>query len=331
MPDHDVTLVIPARNAADTLPDCLRAAKAVLGEEGLRAITVVDDGSTDDTGAIAVALGAHVIRGHGQGPAAARNLGWRAARTPLIWFVDADCVIEAGALRILKHQLREGDVGAVGGSYGNMREDSMIASLIHEEIVERHLRMPNEVNFLATFNVVFRKDVLEQVGGFDEHFLKAQDVELAYRVKEAGWRLGFDARSRVKHFHLSSFWKYLEVQRKQGYWRMWLYLKHPRRMTGDSYSGWMDYVQPPLAMASLGALFCAPWSWLPLGMCVGILSLLQLPMAMRIVRRTKRLRYVSYIPFGMIRAYWRGVGMSHGLVAAGLKSKATPRSQAHPR
>ncbi len=326
MSDNAVTLVIPARNAAETIRACLNAATAELGKHGLCAIIVVDDGSIDATGAIASEFGVHVIRGEGQGAAAARNLGWRAAQTPLIWFVDADCVIEPGALRFLMEHFRKQDIGAVGGSYGNMREDSLVASLIHEEIVERHLCMPEEVNFLATFNVVFRKAVLEHVGGLDEHFLKAQDVELAYRTQEAGWRLGFDVRSRVKHFHLSSLWKYLKVQRSQGYWRMWLYLKHPKRMTGDSYSGWLDYAQPPLAMCSLLALVLTPYSGIPLALCISILALLQLPMAIRVVRRTRRLRYLAYVPFGMLRAYWRGLGMTQGFIAALFSRMFSPSS-----
>lgn len=320
----DVTLVIPARNASDTLPACLQAATSY---RGLGGIIVVDDGSTDATGSIAQQPGVQVIQGQGRGAGAARNLGWKAATTPLIWFVDADCVVEPDALELLLPHMHEAHAGAVGGSYGNMREDSLIASLIHEEIVERHLAMPREVNFLATFNVLFRKEVLEQVGGFDEKFLKAQDVELAYRAKQAGWRLFFEPRSRVKHFHLASLLKYLKVQRNQGYWRMWLYLKHPKRMAGDSYSGWLDYAQPPLAMLSLAAVVLGIWTWMPLGLILTTLMLLQLPMALRILRRTKHLQYLAYVPFGMIRAYWRGLGMTHGLLAAVVSLTLPTRSE----
>lgn len=321
----EVTLVIPARNASETLPACLQAATA---RHGLGGIIVVDDGSTDATSSIAQQPGVQVIRGQGRGAGAARNLGWKAARTQVIWFVDADCVIELDALDLLLPHLIEPNVGAVGGSYGNMREDSLIASLIHEEIVERHLDMPTEVNFLATFNVLFKKEVLEQVGGFDERFLKAQDVELAYRAKQAGWRLFFEPRSRVKHFHLTSLFKYLKVQRNQGYWRMWLYLKHPKRMAGDSYSGWLDYAQPPLAMLSLAGVPLGIWSWMPLGITIGCLALLQLPMTTRIVRRTRQVKYLAYIPFGMIRAYWRGLGMTQGVIAA-LVGLALPSRTEH--
>ena len=110
------------------------------------------------------------------------------------------------------------------------------------------------------FNVVYRRAVLEQVGGFDERYLKGQDAELSFRVMEAGYELRFELSSRVGHYHATRWLPYLRTQRQQGYWRVWLHLEHRGHSTGDSYSNLLDHVQPPLAMLSV---ITVPLAWLP--------------------------------------------------------------------
>jgi GT2 family glycosyltransferase len=323
---RSVTLVIPARNAAATLRPCLEAVVPLLGRGALCEIVLVDDGSSDATAEIARNFPVRYLRGEGRGPGHARNLGWRAAQTPLVWFVDSDCVAEPDALDLLREALIEADVAAAGGSYGNMRPGSLLATLIHEEIVERHRSMGRDVDFLATFNVLYRRAVLEQVGGFDERFLKAQDAELAFRVRRAGFRLQFEPRSRVHHFHEDRLARYLQVQRRQGYWRAWLYLEHADRAAGDSYSGLADHMQPLLALAVLGLLPLAAVDAVRAGWLAALGGLLvaQLPMTVRLLRRTGRLALWSHAPLGFARAFARGIGLAHGTLAALLARRQRP-------
>lgn len=314
----ETTLVIPAHNEQEHLGPCLDAVVPLLEQGHLAEILVVDDGSTDDTAEVAAARpGVRVIRGEQRGAGAARNLGFRSAETPLVWFVDADCVAEPDALPILQAHMEDPEVAGVGGSYGNMRPESLLASVIHEEIVERHARMAEEVNFLATFNVLYRKSALEQVGGFDERFRKGQDAELAYRIRRDVGRLRFDMRSRVKHFHEESLRQYLKVQRQQGYWRVWLYAEHPEHAGGDSYSSHLDHVQPVLAVLALGL---APT--IPLGIgalleapVLAGLAAAPAPMARQLMQRTGDTRMLAYIPISMVRSFSRGLGLAEGTLS----------------
>ena len=326
MPLPDVSLVIPGRNCARTLRPCLEAVVPMLSRGALREIIFVDDGSTDDSAAVARSVGVRVIAGSGAGPGAARNIGWRAAAASLVWFVDSDCVAEPDALALLLPHLEDARVAAVSGSYGTMTADSLLASLIHEEIVARHARMPSRVTFLATFNVLYRRSVLEALGGFNERFLKGQDAELSWRALEAGHELGFEMASRVRHFHPVSLIAYLRTQSAQGYWRVSLHREHAGHARGDSYSGWVDHAQPLVAMLALASVPLMWWSRAVMvtPALVAVLALLQVPMTLRLVRRTRSARYLTFAAMSFVRAFARGWGMTRAVVH--LLSRRTPES-----
>ncbi len=315
-----VTVVIPGRNCSSTLPHCLEALIALKNAREIEEVIFVNDASTDESAQLAQKAGVRVLDSPGLGPGGARNLGWRAARTPLIWFVDADCVPEGDALALLLAIRREQGAQAVGGSYANAQESALVARLIHAEMVVRHKAIGKVSNFAITANLLCEKSVLDQLGGFDEAFKLAQDLDLAYRIVDAGHLLGFEANSRVAHFHETKFLSYLTKQARQGYWRMRLYEKHPGRARGDKYSGLVDYAQPPMAMMVVGCTLGAgtaaalklPVSTLILSLAAGggalVLLGLQIPMSYRI-SRLEPSTGLAYIPFGALRAAARGLGM----------------------
>ena len=320
-----VSLVIPGRNCSRTITACLSAVTPLLARGELAEIIFVDDGSTDDTARkVAEFPEVKLISGQGGGAGAARNLGWRAATSDLVWFIDSDTVAEPDALMRLLPHLEQEQVVAAGGSYGNMCPDSLVASLIHEEIIQRHRRMPHDVNFLSTYNVIYRRDALETVGGFDETryngpgIAGAEDTELAYRLTACGFRLRFEPRSLVRHFHLTRLAPYFRVQQRHGFYRVRLYLDYPGRTSGDSYSNSLDHIQPILAMLILAA--AALTLWQPLGsislaLCVMLLAC-QIPMTIQIIARTHQWRFLAYVPFGFLRAFRRGFGLIAGVMDA---------------
>jgi len=327
-PAPPVSLVIPGRDAEATLGPCLSAACAILEDPDSRLgeVVFVDDGSRDATAEIASEFPVRLLSTGGRGAGAARNAGIRAASSPLVWFVDSDCVAEPDALRRLLPHMTDHGVGGVSGSYGIMNPGSLLASIIHEEIAARHARMAamGEVDFLATFNVLYRKSVLDELGGFDERFRKGQDAELSFRVARAGFRLRFEVDSRVRHFHEERLLRYLRVQRQQGHWRVFLHVEHPGHARGDSYSSAIDHAQPPVALAALAltpllAVAPAPgvaWSvaLAPAGAWLVVL-LMSAPRAASLVRRTGRWSMLAFAPMAAVRAVARGVGVLTGLCA----------------
>ncbi len=318
-----VSLVIPGRNAARTAEPCLEAVVPLLGRHGLGEILFVDDGSTDSTAQIAGRYPVRLVAGGGRGPGAARNRGWEAASGTLVWFIDSDCVAEPEALPALLAQLVDPRVAGAGGSYANLRPGSLLACLIHEEIVARHRVMPADTDFLGGFNVLYRRTVLAEVGGFDEGEFNgpgspgAEDAELAFRIRQAGHALRFEPRSRVGHFHPTRLDRYLRSQLHHGRWRVSLYLRHRGKWRGDAYSGLADHLQPPLAMVLLALL--PTLAWPSLRPVVPLLALalvaLQVPMTLRLVGRTRRARHLWFAPLGFLRAFARGLGLTWGVLA----------------
>lgn len=313
----DVTVIVPARDAARTVDECLDALVAIRDrpDSSLARILLVDDGSRDDTATRARERGIEVLNSGGRGAGAARNVGIAAASTPLIWFVDVDCVARPDALDWLRPHLEPPGVAGAGGTYGIADDASLLERLIHEEIKVRHDRMPEDVDFLATFDVLYRRSVLDDLGGFDVRYLKGQDADLAFRAIEAGHRLRFERRSEVRHHHADRLGRYLKVQRQQGYWRVALHLEH-RGRGGNSYSGPLDHLQPFVAAGLLASLPLAIW-W-PWGAGVPLLAavlllLMQIPMTMSMVRRAGSGMW-WFLGLGWIRAIWRAVGLAQGVI-----------------
>src|SRR5688572_16174609 len=93
-----VSVIVPARDAADTIAKTLTAL-ANQRVDAAYEVIVVDDGSTDETASIAAgADGVQLVAGDGEGPGPARNAGAAAASADLLAFTDADCVPRTGWL-----------------------------------------------------------------------------------------------------------------------------------------------------------------------------------------------------------------------------------------
>ena len=179
----------------------------------------------------------------------------------------------------------------MGGSYSNLREDSLLACLIQEEIWDRHLSMQGPVDYLGSFNVLYWKRALERAGGFDEREFNApqapgaEDADLSYRLCDLGFTLRLEPSSVVGHHHPTRLGSYLRSQRLHGRWGVRLYYRHRTRASKNSYSSWLDHVQPALA---LGALIASPGLLVPgLRLLAPLLTLtltgLQVPLAARMI------------------------------------------------
>ena len=110
-----ISVIIPAYNAERTLPFTLRALQNQTLPRDLYEVIVVDDASTDGTAAVAHEFGVRYRMQNKEGPAAARNLGVRAARGDIILFTDADCIPAENWIEKMVKPFEESRSGGGGG------------------------------------------------------------------------------------------------------------------------------------------------------------------------------------------------------------------------
>jgi glycosyltransferase involved in cell wall biosynthesis len=187
----DVSVVIPARDAEATLGATLEALAGQAAE-----IVVADDGSTDGTVALAQAAGARVVHAGGRGPANARNTGAAAASGAVLAFTDADCVPEPGWVAAALAALAGADLvqGAVlppeGAAIGPF---------------DRYIWVDHEHGLYETANLVVRRELFDNLGGFESVLVPRKGIELGedvwfgWRARRAGARTAFARDALVRH------------------------------------------------------------------------------------------------------------------------------------
>ena len=174
-------------------------------------VLVVDD---RHEGAGDLGIGAHdgveVVRSGGRGPAAARNLGWRAATAPWVVFLDDDVVPDVGWRGWLTADLAAAGPD-VAGVQGRLRVPLPTGRPPTDW--ERNVAGLATARW-ATADMAYRRGALAEVGGFDERFPRAfrEDADLALRLQAAGWRLVTGERTATHPVRPAGPWTSVRLQ-----------------------------------------------------------------------------------------------------------------------
>lgn len=278
-PSHFIrySIVIPAYNAGRTLSDTLAALRDQSVPPEDYEVIVVDDGSIDETPAVARRAGAKCITQPNRGPAAARNSGVRAAHGEFVLFTDADCVPERDWIRQMILPFRNQKTAGVKGAYRTCQTEPA-ARFAQAEFEDRYdlLEKFPAIDMVDTYSAAFRRDVLMAMGLFDESFPVAsnEDTELSYRLCAAGHRLEFNRQAVVYHRHPDTFSKYLRLKFKRAYWRMVVYRRYPGKTFRDTYTPAVVKLQTMAAALALAtvlfAVFSPKWFLLAAALVIGI-------------------------------------------------------------
>jgi glycosyltransferase involved in cell wall biosynthesis len=203
-----LSVIIPVYNSAGFLRTCLEHLRnsAVTDYECI----VVDDGSTDESAAVAREFGVTLIQtGRRSGPAFARNLGARSAQADILFFIDADvCVHPHTLTRVLANFAQDPELMAVIGSYDDQPESQDFLSLYRNLMhcyVHHHSRR-EACTFWSGCGAI-RKSVFHEYSGFDESYRRPaiEDIELGYRLARDRKKMLLDASIVVKHLKRWSF------------------------------------------------------------------------------------------------------------------------------
>jgi GT2 family glycosyltransferase len=193
-----VSFVIPVINDAARLERCLRSIRANEYPADRLEIVVVDNGSTDDSPAVATRLGARVLVLAGSRVGALRNLGVSAATGEVIAFVDADHEIVTGWVGCAVEELADERVGVVGADCLGPPDGGRV-----QQAYGRLRRRPEgryEVDWLGSGNMALRRSAFDAVGGFDTSLEACEDVDLCRKLRGRGLKIIADSRMGSIHY-----------------------------------------------------------------------------------------------------------------------------------
>jgi glycosyltransferase involved in cell wall biosynthesis len=233
-----VSVVVCALNGAGTLRWCL---------DGMRGldypdyeVIVVDDGSSDETAAVARECGYPAISTPNRGLSSARNTGLEAASGEIVAYIDCDARPDRDWLRYLAASFRATDHAGIGGP--NLPPpDGWIADCVanapggpvHVLLSDR------EAEHIPGCNMAFRRRALLEVGGFDPRFRAAgDDVDICWRLQQEGETLGFSAGAVVWHRARDSVRAYWRQQIGYGKAEALLERKWPEKYNVSGHYSW---------------------------------------------------------------------------------------------
>ena len=193
--------MIPVLNGEHTIGDCIDSLLELRYPAEKLELLVVDNGSRDGTARVLKNYGDRIVRLEEatRGPGAARNAGLRGARGEVVAFTDADCRVDPDWLMEVVAPLDDPRVGIAGGTIRAIPPAGDIerfGELIHDHRQAIEVFQPP---YAITMNWASRRAVLEELGGFDERFRRCEDVDLSYRITQAGYTLAFAPDAVVYH------------------------------------------------------------------------------------------------------------------------------------
>ena len=178
-----ISFIIPAHNEEAWVGRSISAIRSALESIGEQyEIIVVDDASSDATASIARQQGAQVVRVEHRQIAATRNAGARQAQGDILFFVDADTLVNAPAIQSALCSIRAGAVG--GGCVPRFEGWLPWWCRLTLPFGERICRW---LNFFPSGACLFcTRDTFEMAGGFNEDYYAAEDVVYVATLKRQG-------------------------------------------------------------------------------------------------------------------------------------------------
>lgn len=197
-----VSLVVPAFNEGAVIQPAVRSLLEL--DYPNYEVIVIDDGSTDDTyeKAMAVAnesrhIRVRVITKPNGGKAEALNTGMTAARGEFVLNMDGDTKLSANTIRACIRHFDNPRIGAVAGNVKVLNRENIWTNIQALEYVEGLAMARKAQSLMRVVNIIpgplgmFRKSVLQQVGGYD-HDTFAEDCDLTLKILMLGWHIAYE-------------------------------------------------------------------------------------------------------------------------------------------
>jgi cellulose synthase/poly-beta-1,6-N-acetylglucosamine synthase-like glycosyltransferase len=313
-----VSIIICTYNSAKYLYDVLDAIHTQNYPKNLIEIIIIDDNSKDNTVKLAKSYKRkfkhlRVIvkpKRLPKGAAVSTNLGVKLAKGEIVCSIDSDAIISKGWIKTIVAQFKDPKVGSVAGFINTANPEYLPARLVGAELEDRYARIrKKEVDHVSTCNTAYRRSALKKVGGLDPKIYYRDDVDLSYKLKNAGYKILLLKRVGCRHHWKESFRGYLRQQFNVAYGRMQIISRHPTKKAGDKVSGFFMLIQAPLtllffifiALQTLQSYSFFRYSYIAALSTLLLLFLMQLPQAVRLLFFKKDASMLLMPFFNMVR------------------------------
>jgi GT2 family glycosyltransferase len=214
-----ISVIVPNHNGGRTIGKCLEALFASSYDSF--EVVVVDDCSSDGSPEIIRQFPCRFVPlGERSGAAMARNVGVQNATAEVLFFIDADCIVQKDTLSRVDRAVGQDSSAVVGGTYTRMPFDDRFFSTFQSVFIHYAETKRANPDYVASHAMAMRKELFEKSGGFPENFMPIiEDVEFSHRLRRSGSTLSMDASILVRHVFEFTLVKSLRnAFRKSMYW-----------------------------------------------------------------------------------------------------------------
>jgi len=207
----------------------------------------MDGGSKDATIKIAQQFPIQVVSIRLNAPAA-YNYAMKIASHPILGFIDADAKVEPDWLNKVTPHLADSKVAGVSGSIETWNAQNPWARSIGYELKNRYRRIGKFTGRIATMNLLLKKAVVEEVGGWDEKLPSQYDTDLGFRISAKGYKIAYEPTAVCYHYNRPTLKAFYRQQKQYGKNTLKLYFKHGRLAKGDEITDVIMNIQPVLLL-----------------------------------------------------------------------------------
>lgn len=222
----EISIIIPTYNRKDKLEKCLQHIDNLDYDKSDLEVIVVNDVSGDGTKRFLEKESKNknylkpINRENKSGIGSARNRALKEAKGKYIFFTDDDCLVPEDWIHQHHKRRKKHNVEVVNGvQYPvkmNWVEAYKTASHFQHYQDTRILKKPNTVDAIKTNNLSLKKEIIEEVGDFNENLERAEDTEIGRRILKAGYKAVTDPTLRVKHLKNDKLKEHIITQYKLG-------------------------------------------------------------------------------------------------------------------
>lgn len=223
----DIAVIVAAKNEEKNIEKCIES--ILVSAQGKTEVLVVNDGSTDQTLEILRKFRnqIRVFSTDGVGPSISRNLALDETPKPYVAFADADCQVDPNWLTELIMELESEDLiyANIGGSQethpdakGWDRFHSLFMKCIgfvSDYVHDKEYKI--EVKHNPTCNVLYRKDTIKNIGGFDPKLWPCEDLDLDIRLAKQGAKFFYTPKAVIYHHRPDSFYGFMKMMFRYGF------------------------------------------------------------------------------------------------------------------